>query len=60
VTSAERYVAAAYVVFLVAVLAYLLIITLKVSRLQREAAQLAEQALARAKEPNSPEQVPVG
>jgi hypothetical protein len=60
VTSAERYVAAAYVVFLVAVLAYLLIITLKVSRLQRETAQLAERLLARAKEPDSREQVPVG
>jgi type II secretory pathway component PulM len=60
VSSAERYVAAAYVVFLVAVLAYLLIITLKVSRLQRETAQLAERALARAREPDSREQVPVG
>jgi hypothetical protein len=60
VTTAERYVAAAYLVFLVAVLAYLLIITLKVSRLQRETAQLAERALARARDPESREQVPVG
>jgi hypothetical protein len=60
VTTAERYVAAAYLVFLVAVLAYLLIITLKLSRLQRETAQLAERALARARDPESREQVPVG
>jgi hypothetical protein len=60
VTTAERYVAAAYLVFLVAVLAYLLIITLKVSRLQRETALLAERALARARDPESREQVPVG
>jgi hypothetical protein len=60
VTTAERYVAAAYLVFLVAVLAYLLIITLKVSRLQRETAQLAERGLARARDPESREHVPVG
>jgi hypothetical protein len=59
-SSAERYVAAAYLVVLVAVLAYLLIITLKVARLEREAAHLAERALERAKEPEAREEVPVG
>jgi hypothetical protein len=59
-TSAERYVAAAYLVVLVALLAYLLIITLKIARLEREAADLAERALARAKEAESREEVPVG
>jgi hypothetical protein len=59
-TSAERYVAAAYLVVLVALLAYLLIITLKIARLEREAAQLAERALARAKESDAREEVPVG
>jgi hypothetical protein len=59
-TSAERYVAAAYLVVLVALLAYLLIITLKIARLEREAAQLAERALARVKESDAREEVPVG
>jgi signal transduction histidine kinase len=60
VTTAERYVAAAYLVVLVALLAYLLIITLKIARLQREAADLAERALAKAKESETREKVPVG
>jgi signal transduction histidine kinase len=59
-TSAERYVAAAYLVVLIALLAYLLIITLKVARLERDAADLAERALARAKESEAREEVPVG
>ena len=58
-TSAERYVAAAYLVVLVALLAYLLIITLKIARLERETAQLAERALAR-KQAEDREEVPVG
>jgi hypothetical protein len=59
-TSAERYVAAAYLVVLVALLAYLLIITLKVARLEREVADLAERALARRKESEAREEVAVG
>jgi hypothetical protein len=59
-TTAERYVAAAYLVVLVALLAYLLIITLKIARLQREAADLAERALAKTKESETREKVPVG
>jgi hypothetical protein len=59
-SSAERYVAAAYLVVLVALLAYLLIITLKIARLQRETAELAERALAGAKESEAREEVPVG
>ncbi len=39
-TSAEKYVLAAYLVFLAAVLAYLVIIALKVSRLEGELADL--------------------
>jgi hypothetical protein len=60
VTSAERYVAAAYLVVLVALLAYVLIITLKLSRLERETSELAERVLRRAKESESRERVPVG
>jgi hypothetical protein len=59
-SSAERYVAAAYLVVLVALLAYLLIITLKIARLEREVADLAERALAKAKESDTREEVPVG
>ena len=40
-TSAEKYVLAAYLVFLGAVLAYLVIIALKVGRLEQELADLA-------------------
>jgi hypothetical protein len=60
VSSAERYVAAAYLVVLVALLAYLLIITLKVSRLERETIELAERLVARAREPKTSSKVPVG
>jgi hypothetical protein len=59
-TTAERYVAAAYLVVLVALLAYLLIITLKIARLERDVADLAERALAKAKESETREKVPVG
>jgi NhaP-type Na+/H+ or K+/H+ antiporter len=59
-STAERYVAAAYLVVLVTLLVYLLIITLKLSRLERETSELAERALARATERESREQVPVG
>jgi hypothetical protein len=58
-SSAERYVAAAYLVVLVALLVYLLIITLKIARLERETAHLAERALARKRSADR-EEVPVG
>jgi hypothetical protein len=60
VTSAERYVIAAYLVVLFALLAYLLIMTLKLSRLERETRELAEHARRGATEPETREQVPVG
>ena len=46
-TSAEKYVLAAYLVVLAAVLAYLVIIALKVSRLEQELADLARLARER-------------
>jgi hypothetical protein len=59
-SAADRYVAAAYLVVLVALLAYVLIITLKVSRLERETVELAERLVARAREPKTSSKVPVG
>ena len=59
-SSAERYVAAAYLVVLLALLAYLLIITLKVSRLERETSELAERALVSDRGQESSPKVPVG
>jgi hypothetical protein len=41
VTTAEKYVTAAYLVFLAAVLVYLVIIALKVGRLEEELTDLA-------------------
>ena len=52
-TSAEQYVAAAYLVVFVLVLAYVLIIATKLQRLEREVAELTE--LARARETKEPE-----
>jgi hypothetical protein len=52
-SSAEKYVAAAYLVVLAAVLVYVLIIALKLQRLQRELAELT--ARARARRPSEPE-----
>ena len=43
-TSAERYVTAAYLVVLLALLAYVVIVALKLSRLERELRTLAERA----------------
>jgi CcmD family protein len=48
-TNEEKYVAAAYLVIFAVVLAYVVIIALKLQRLERELAELAE--LARAKKP---------
>jgi hypothetical protein len=47
VTSAEKYVLAAYLVFLTAVLTYLVIIALKMGRLEQEVADLARLARER-------------
>ena len=44
-SSGEKYVAAAYLVVFVVVLLYLVIMALKLQRLQRDLAQLAEQAI---------------
>jgi hypothetical protein len=44
VSSGEKYVAAAYVVVLLAVLAYVAIISLKLARLRRDVDELAERA----------------
>jgi CcmD family protein len=50
VTSAEKYVAAAYLVVFVFVLAYVLIIGTKLQRLEREVSELTELARERAEE----------
>jgi hypothetical protein len=47
VSSGERYLAAAYVVFLAALLAYVVIISAKLSRIERELGELAELAQER-------------
>ena len=46
-SSGERYVAAAYLVVFVGVLAYVLIIATKLARLEREVGELAELAKRR-------------
>ena len=46
-SSAERYVTAAYLVVLAVVLAYVVIYAFKLSRLEREVAELAELARRR-------------
>ena len=46
-TAAEKYVAAAYLVVFLVVLAYVLIIATKLARLEREVAELTELAQAR-------------
>jgi CcmD family protein len=51
VTTAEKYVAAAYLVVFVVLLAYVFIIGLKLQRLERELAELAELALQNRQEP---------
>ena len=55
-TSAERYVTAAYLVVLAVVLAYIVIYAFKLSRLEREVGELAE--LARRRKEAAPEQEP--
>jgi hypothetical protein len=44
VSSSEKFVAAAYLVFLAAVLLYVVIYAFKIARLEREVAELAELA----------------
>jgi hypothetical protein len=56
VTTAEKYVTAAYLVVLGVLLAYLVIYAFKLSRLEREVGELAE--LARRKREPSVEQEP--
>jgi len=51
VTTAEKYVTAAYCAVFAIVLVYVLIIALKVQRLEREVDELAGRAAAREEEP---------
>jgi hypothetical protein len=46
-TSSERFIAAAYLVFLAAILLYVVIYSFKIARLEREVAELAELARRR-------------
>ena len=55
-TSAERYVTAAYLVVLAVVLAYVVIYAFKLSRLEREVGELAE--LARRRKEAAPKKEP--
>lgn len=61
-STAERYVTAAYAVVLAVVLLYVVIYAFKMSRLDREVAELAELAAARSEREPEPsrEQTPVG
>ena len=60
-SSGERFAFAAYAVVLATVLVYVVIIALKVSRLERDLADVSERAGARtAAEAREREQVPVG
>ena len=60
-TTAEKYVAAAYLVVFLAVLAYVFIIALKLVRLEREVAELTELAARRrAEDDRQPELERVG
>jgi CcmD family protein len=61
ITNAEaKYVAAAYGIVFLVVLLYVLIISLKLARLEREAAELTEQLRARRMPEAERERVPVG
>jgi len=61
VTAAEKYVAAAYGIVFVVVLAYVLIIALKLARLERELDELTGIARARREdEAERREEIPVG
>ena len=58
-STVERYVTAAYLVIFVAVLVYVVIISLKLGRLEREVAELEERARER-EEVDVREPTPVG
>jgi CcmD family protein len=58
VTTAEKYVAAAYLVAFLAVLAYVLIIALKLTRLERELGELEALAAAPSGEEAASPQIP--
>jgi hypothetical protein len=55
VTTAEKYVTAAYLVVLAVVLLYVVIYSFRMARLSQELAELAEQAKARAASETEPE-----
>jgi CcmD family protein len=57
VTAAEKYVAAAYLVVFATVLAYVLIISLKLVRLEREVEELTELARERRQRVEAPLEV---
>ena len=61
-TTAERYVTAAYLVVFLVVLAYVLIMATKLARLEREVGELAEFVRARREraKDGAREEVPVG
>ena len=60
-TAEEKYVAAAYLVVFLFVLVYILIIATKLSRLEREVAELAAAARRKSEEKREDrEEVPVG
>ena len=60
-TTAEKYVTAAYLVVFAVVLAYVLIMATKLARLEREVAELEELARARnTEEPETQKAVAVG
>jgi CcmD family protein len=60
VTAAEKYVAAAYLVVFATVLAYVLIISLKLVRLEREVEELTELARTRHRRVEAREMTRVG
>jgi CcmD family protein len=60
VTAEEKYVAAAYLVVFLGVLLYVLIISAKLSRLEREVEELARLAQRRRERDEEREEVPVG
>ena len=59
-STAEKYVVAAYLVFLVALLVYLLIHSLRLAQLERQLAELSELAHRREQPGESPRTAAVG